>query len=291
MSLVVLVSTFSHTPFPAGEAEAGYITRISRSCINDANFDTYSEVTLECHIGGENFNLLQAAATIPASSQYAEDLDIAEGSPVLLGVFAPGDGMSLEPRHTSALCTYSLPYIDRLFDQNIHMCFNGSMKDRNLPYISGPVDNGKCPSAGSSGNIASFCEAALKISGPSPIVQEVGLSLGNHLGSSVTGTTVGTNMVAMVGTSQGKIVKVLLDGRPAIVETFRAAPEGEPILPGTVMHENNVEILVLTPRRLRKVKAADCNKIGFCGECLSRRDPFCGWCSLQNECSLQSECR
>ena len=70
----------SHFRSP-GEAEAGYITRISRSCINDANFDTYSEVTLQCHIGGENYNLLQAASTLPASAQAAEDLDIPEGSP------------------------------------------------------------------------------------------------------------------------------------------------------------------------------------------------------------------
>ena len=224
------------------------------------------QVTLECHSGGENFNLLQAASTTPASKQAAEQLEISEGDPVLLGVFAPGVGMSQEPMQKSALCAYSLPYINRLFDQNIHMCFNGTMTDRNLPYISGPVDNGKCPSAGSSGNIASFCEAALKISGPSPIVQEIGLSVGNHLGTAVLGTTVGNNMVALVGTSQGKMVKALLTlGWPSVVETFRVAPEGEPILPGTVMHENNIEILVLTPRRLRRVKAADCSKIGFCG--------------------------
>ena len=224
------------------------------------------QVTLECHSGGENYNLLQAASTTPASKQAAEQLEISEGDPVLLGVFAPGVAMSQEPMQKSALCAYSLPYINRLFDQNIHMCFNGTMTDRNLPYISGPVDNGKCPSAGSSGNIASFCEAALKISGPSPIVQEIGLSVGNHLGTAVLGTTVGNNMVALVGTSQGKMVKALLTlGRPSVVETFRVAPEGEPILPGTVMHENNIEILVLTPRRLRRVKAADCSKIGFCG--------------------------
>ena len=255
----------SHFRSP-GEAEAGYITRISRSCINDANFDTYSEVTLQCHIGGENYNLLQAASTLPASAQAAEDLDIPEGSPILLAVFSPGEGMTKVPQKTSALCAYSLPYIDRLFDQNIHMCFNGTMQHRNLPYISGPVDNGKCPSAGSSGNIASFCEAALKISGPSPISQEIGLSLGNHLGTAVTGSTIGDNMVALVGTNQGKMIKVLLTlGRPDVVETFRAAPDGEMVLPGTVMHENNIDVLVLTPRRLRRVRAADCSKTGFCG--------------------------
>ena len=38
------------------------------------------------------------------------------------------------------------------------------------------------------------------------------------------------------------------------------------------------------------MKIADCTQLGFCGECLNKRDPFCGWCSLQNECTLQDEC-
>ena len=56
-----------------GEAEAGFVTRISRTCITDANFDTYSEVTLECHLGGENYNLLQSAVTVPASRKVKSE--------------------------------------------------------------------------------------------------------------------------------------------------------------------------------------------------------------------------
>jgi len=285
----VTVQKKSYLP---GEAEAGFITRISRSCITDANFDTYSEVTLECYGGTENFNLLQAASTVPASRKVADDLGIQEGDQVLLTVFSPGKDRSSEPQRESAMCAYSLPYIDKLFDQNIHMCFNGTMHHRNLPYISGPVDEGKCPSAGSSGNIFSFCEAALKISGPSPIVQEIGINLGSGtLATSITGTNVGDNMVAIVGTKSGQIIKILLaNGQANVVDTFEAADD-EPILPGTRMHENNVDLLVLTPRRLRRLKIADCTQLGFCGECLNKRDPFCGWCSLQNECTLQDECR
>ena len=171
------------------------------------------------------------------------------------------------------------------------MCFNGSMQHRNLPYISGQFDEGKCPSVGGVGNIFSFCEAALKISGPVPIVQEIGLDLGaDTLGSAVTGANVGDNTVAIVGTSQGTIIKILLaGGRASIVDTFKAA-DNEPILSGTRMHRNNVDLIVLTPRRVKRIQIADCTQLGFCAECLSKRDPFCGWCSLQNECTLQADC-
>ena len=171
------------------------------------------------------------------------------------------------------------------------MCFNGSMEHRNLPYISGAFDEGRCPSAGSSGNIFNFCEAALKISGPVPIVQEIGTDLGpGTLATSVTGTNVGDNTVAIVGTSAGNIIKILIaDGQATIVDSFKAA-DNEAILSGTRMHPNNVDLIVLTPRRVKRMKIADCGQLGFCGECLNKRDPFCGWCSLQNECTLQDDC-
>ena len=35
---------------------------------------------------------------------------------------------------------------------------------------------------------------------------------------------------------------------------------------------------------------ADCSQHTFCPGCLGALDPFCGWCSLQNECRLGSEC-
>jgi len=265
-----------------GDSESGYITRISRSCITDSNFDTYSEVTLECRINGENHNLLQSA-TLQADQRSGAT------EHVLMGVFAPSEGPTSQPQRRTGFCSYTLQYINKLFDQNIHMCFNGTMQDRNLPYISGPVDEGKCPAAGSFGNILDFCETALKISGIRPIPQQVGVGIPNTLATSVTAATVSSNLVAIIGTSQGDIIKVLLmNGEATIVDSFKAV-DNEPILQA-IVEADEEKLLVLTPRRLRRLKMADCRRMEFCGECLGKRDPFCGWCSLENECSLASEC-
>ena len=95
----VTVQKKSYLP---GEAEAGYVTRISRTCDTDANFDTYSEVTLECRLGGDNYNLVQDAVTLPASKKLAEDLGVSEGDQVLVAVFAPGRDMTSRPREERA---------------------------------------------------------------------------------------------------------------------------------------------------------------------------------------------
>ena len=65
----VYFATVQKKSYLPGEAEAGFVTRISRTCITDANFDTYSEVTLQCHLEGENYNLLQAATVVTASKK------------------------------------------------------------------------------------------------------------------------------------------------------------------------------------------------------------------------------
>ena len=41
----VTIQKRSHLP---GDDEKGYITRLARVCVTDANYDTYTEVTLEC---------------------------------------------------------------------------------------------------------------------------------------------------------------------------------------------------------------------------------------------------
>ncbi|KAL6954921.1 hypothetical protein U1Q18_045639 [Sarracenia purpurea var. burkii] len=41
----VIVQKQSHLP---GQEELGYVTRLARVCINDANYDSYTEVTLQC---------------------------------------------------------------------------------------------------------------------------------------------------------------------------------------------------------------------------------------------------
>lgn len=51
------------------------------------------------------------------SNQVAGDLGVEVGEQVLMGVFSPAVEMSSEPQGRSAICIYSLQYIDTLFDQ------------------------------------------------------------------------------------------------------------------------------------------------------------------------------
>lgn len=164
----VLVQKQSHLP---EEEEKGYISRLARSCISDPNYDSYTEVTLQCIVNlgdgkPQSYNLVQDAKVAPAGSDIAMQLGISVGDPIFVSVFSPSRGITNEPLSRSALCVYSLQEIETRFDENIHMCFNGSTKYRNMGYVSGPIQDGKCPTAGvsvtfkrflSRENIVHFC--------------------------------------------------------------------------------------------------------------------------------------
>lgn len=137
---------------------------MARSCINDANYDSYTEVTLQCNVEGRNesYKLVQDAKVAPAGSDLAAQLGIKPGKAVFVAVFSPSKGITNEPQPRSAVCVYSLEEIQTKFDENIHMCFNGSIKYRNMGYISGPIQNGECPQVGVQPRRGSLSLPALK---------------------------------------------------------------------------------------------------------------------------------
>ncbi len=42
--------------------------------------------------------------------------------------------------------------------------------------------------------------------------------------------------------------------------------------------------------QMSKVKVHECGKHEKCTRCLGAKDPFCGWCSLENKCSVEGQC-
>lgn len=139
--------------------EAGYNTRIARVCVSDPNYDSYTEITLQCkkRISTNendidateiNYNILRDAKVTPAGQRLAQQMGIKRDDLVLVTVFSPSKEITNEPQAKSAVCLYSLKDIDETFTENIHMCFNGTIKDRNMGYISGTINDGKCPIVG-----------------------------------------------------------------------------------------------------------------------------------------------
>uniref|UniRef100_A0A146MHQ7 Plexin-B n=2 Tax=Lygus hesperus TaxID=30085 RepID=A0A146MHQ7_LYGHE len=289
----VIVQKQSHLP---GQEELGYVTRLARVCINDANYDSYTEITIQCSVSvgseSQNFNLIQDAKLSLVGEEVANSLGIDSNDPVLVASFSPSKTITNEPLQQSALCVYSVADIEAKFNENIHMCFNGSIKYRNMPYVSGPILDGNCPEAGTTGNILNFCEVGLKISGFTPLKTQSALHFPNVLVTSVTVGTTERNTVIFLGTSKGNLKKILLVGPTTGMEYEQiTVNEGTPILSDTQVSPSKEHLYVLTPDKVLKVPVEHCSSYLNCSSCLEAKDPYCGWCSLERKCTVRSACQ
>ncbi|XP_066158609.1 plexin-B [Euwallacea fornicatus] len=285
----IIVQKQSHLP---GQEEQGYVSRLARTCINDPNYDSYTEVTLQCLNGDQKYNLIQDAKITLAGEELANAMDVEVNSPVLIAVFRPAKGITNEPQNHSALCIFSMRDIENKFIENIHMCFNGSVKYRNMGYVSGPVLDGKCPASGSAGNIPNFCgDVGLKISGSSPISTNAALLFPNISLSSVVTAATGRHVMAFLGTTDGYIKKVLLNGPSPPEYDEVLVDAGYPILPDTTLSPTGDYLYVLSTSKVSKISVEHCSTYTNCSTCLESKDPYCGWCSLEKRCTVRTACQ
>ncbi|MCP9265926.1 hypothetical protein DINM_021348 [Dirofilaria immitis] len=66
--------------------------------------------------------------------------------------------------------------------------------------------------------------------------------------------------------------------------------DGKPILQDLELDATGDYIYALTPKKVVKIKVRQCGVAGDCSNCLAQRDPYCGWCVLNNACVPESEC-
>ena len=71
-----------------------YVTRLIRVCQGDVHYYSYTEIPLQCHVNGTEYNILVAAHVAKSGRNLARSLDLADEPPfsdsehVLFGVFA-----------------------------------------------------------------------------------------------------------------------------------------------------------------------------------------------------------
>ena len=282
----LIIQKQSHLP---GQEEQGHVTRLARICTNDPNYDSYIEVTLECTKNNVNYNLVQDAKLFINNNKHSENNQI--NRPLLIVAFRASKGITNEPTNRSAVCVYSLDEIETKFNENIHFCFNGSVQNRNMEYISGQVNHGKCANSKSFGNIVNFCEAGLKINGNLPISKDAVLTYENFPISSVFLTSITNHLVLYLGSFFGDIKKILLSNPVPIEYEQFTVDKGSAILSDSFVSSDNQFVYILSTSKISKLSIENCSRYNSCSDCLNSKDPYCGWCSLEKKCTIRNVCK
>ncbi|XP_043943582.1 plexin-C1 [Protopterus annectens] len=111
--------------------------------------------------------------------------------------------------------------------------------------------------------------------------------------SSVLVQIVQTQVVLLLGTNDGQLMKVVLDEnfKPRFHEVLAENKVESPVFYRMLLDPTNSSFIYLpTTNEVKRVQVANCAKHASCKDCLSLSDPYCGWCSLSKRCTFQSSC-
>ncbi|CAL4110360.1 unnamed protein product [Meganyctiphanes norvegica] len=271
---------------------APFISKLVRVCQNDSAYYSYTEIPIECKDSkGERYNLAQAAYVGKPGTDLATQLGIQTNDDVLFAVFSPSEGseLSSKPAAKSALCVYSMKSVRRMFIQNIQNCFRGR-GDRGLDFIS---PSHKCIETRINDLNEDFCgmDVNTPLGGEQPVESVAALTFPVRL-TAVAATSTEVYTVVFLGTAQGHLKKVVIeDQKKALEYGDIVVDDSSSVRQDMYFDKAGDHLYVMTSNKISKVKAQECSIYNGCNQCLAARDPYCGWCSLENKCSLRRDCR
>uniref|UniRef100_A0A6G1S6K0 Plexin-B n=1 Tax=Aceria tosichella TaxID=561515 RepID=A0A6G1S6K0_9ACAR len=155
-----------------------------------------------------NYNLLQDAHLMQAGRQLQQQLGLSSagksgggGGAVLVGAFSQSRDHTTRSSTRSAICLFPMERIEQKFQENIDLCYNGTIKSRNMDYIAGSVND--CPKqqgqsrapSGQTGAQQGYCNEPVKLNGSIALVAEPIQSNDSELITSITSTLAPTSPV------------------------------------------------------------------------------------------------
>ncbi|NXL46788.1 PLXC1 protein, partial [Podilymbus podiceps] len=109
----------------------------------------------------------------------------------------------------------------------------------------------------------------------------------------VYGTVVLNQIVLFLGTDDGQLLKAILneDMESNCPEVLYEIKEETSIFPKLRLDPvDNNYIYLSSANKVRRIPVANCSRYVSEQECLSAKDPYCGWCSLNQRCTLKENC-
>ncbi|ESO91422.1 hypothetical protein LOTGIDRAFT_105554 [Lottia gigantea] len=257
------------------------ITKIVHLCQNDPNFFSYADMPLKCVDGDKDYNIIKAAAVIEPAMNLRASLLIEPTQDVLVGLFSHHNEQFDE--EDSAICVYSMKEVRAKILENIKLCHQGNPSVSGGGYLRvGPDDEYLCNT-----NLESFS----MVVGINPMVKKPVLSYRDQTLTAVALTTINEHTVAFVGTSKGELKKIVVENDVKAREySSVVVDKGSAVKQDMVFDTAHENIYVMTETNVTKLKVQDCGQYKLCNNCLSDRDPYCGWCSLEKRCTLKNSC-
>ncbi|CAG2189705.1 PLXNA [Mytilus edulis] len=264
-------------------------SRISLTCNRDTHFYSYIDIPLTCgNTSTTNYNIVRAGKTIIPGRNLRTQLKV--NSEILVAVF--------ENKHNgktdSAVCIYTIDEIQEKMKFNIQECQKGSETMKGDHFDDGATCTHQGSVIGSGPTLCTTMKSYYggRISGVIGAQAQPAIVFQNTALTSVTLTTTSNFTVAFLGTSNGHVKKIVIENKTMAKEYDQelVIDEGSPINQDTYYDFDHRNLYLTSQRLVAKVPVENCGQYASCTTCLASKDPFCGWCTLENRCTLKSNC-
>ncbi|TKS77778.1 Plexin-D1 Precursor [Collichthys lucidus] len=245
--------------------------------------ESYIQMPLQCGFNGNIYNRL--LSVYPAEI-HGDDGRSSE--PYLFGVFSKGD-------RKSALCAFKFNDIEEEIRQGRRSCSNSPSSD---VQVLDSVIQGSGAACVQKGTLvlqreqldcgAAHLQHPLALRRPLraiPLVEYLGLT-------SVSVDYVHNHTVVFLGTTNGRLRKLTLLANMTLANQWTLKlPAIEAVHHIMTFDPSDSNFLYLmTSHHMLRVKVAECDQWKSCNDCLGAGDAHCGWCTLENRCTIQKEC-
>ncbi|KAI5610501.1 plexin-B3, partial [Silurus asotus] len=253
-----------------------YHTYISRLCDGDPSFYSYVEVPLSC-TGG--YNLAQAAAM----GTYL-------GKASIFVAMAEGQASTPTPTERSALCLYSMEELDKALERAQFLCYTqeGKGVKEQEAYIAYEVSSRCLKLPPKSVDMCGGEHTPSPIASAVPLQATPAITWATQL-SAVAVATEANHTIAFLGDKSGQLHKVQNFGASSQYDLVKMDPKS-PVKADLLLDSTLRSVYIMTEKKVTRLPVAQCEKYSDCRSCLSVRDPYCGWCSLEGRCTRKMEC-
>ncbi|XP_063072060.1 macrophage-stimulating protein receptor [Engraulis encrasicolus] len=282
-------------------------TRLGRLPRHEWETRRYREVVLECRFepkrrrrrrsgrerrSGEVFkdvvyNVVQAAYFGRAGRELAAELGTEEQDDILYGVFAVTDDNG-NPAHDSALCAFPMDSVNKAIEDGVELCCKSGTEQlsRGLCHYQ-PCES--CPHESMENNAACKDQPTM-VSKPYYRVDLFNREMTSVLLTSLLVTTIHNKTVAHIGTSDGRLLQLVLRRSSPIIFANYSLAKDQPVSPTAAVYSDQHLLFVVGDKVFQvPQRGPGCDHFLTCSVCLLAPSFMgCGWC--EGRCCRDTQC-
>lgn len=267
-------------------------TRLSRVCVGDISFRSYSEIIITCGTADATdlFNYATAAELGVIGSKDQVLLNLAKDEQILYVSFMQTypNSDQVDKSYGSVVCGFPMNSVQDRFYKAVSDCFEGKDESHLLEQIIGPGEDTSCTRSGTFRE-EFMCGSASRnwyIGSSeeyesSPLVRVPGQKV-----TSLVSFVDKEQTVSIMGTASGLILKTLINNTILYNDTFSDDATDSEIRREAVVDKKSEFMYAATGNKVVKFPIRSCEIYTSCRACVATPDPqSCGWCG-DKCCSL-----